>query len=83
MTAIREVCKAANCQIKDPITVSYFFFAQTFARQPSFFTASPLAPHVCSQFTVIKKKIRDCSQSNVSHSAVNKSKNHRKWKLIL
>lgn len=52
MTAIREVCKAANCQIKDPITVSYFFFARASAGWPLFFAALPFAPHVCSQFTL-------------------------------
>ena len=52
MTAIRKVCKPANCQIKDPITVSYFFFAWASAGWPLLFAALPFAPHVCSQFTL-------------------------------
>lgn len=57
MTAIREVCKAANCQIKDPITVSYFFFARASAGWPLFFAALPFTPHVCSQFTAVDNSV--------------------------
>ena len=70
ITAIKEAWKVANRQIKDPITVSYFFFARA---PPSFLTALPLAtrhsPLACalSSRTLIlpclKRKIRDCSQS--------------------
>ena len=42
ITAIKEAWKVANRQIKDPITVSYFFFARA---PPSFLTALPLATH--------------------------------------
>ena len=58
----RKVVKAANRKIKDPIAVSYFFFA----RAPPLFAAFPLALRALSHFTVTQtKKIRrrDRSQS--------------------
>ena len=57
----RKVVKAANRKIKDPIAVSYFFFA----RAPPLFAALPLALRALRHFTVSQtKKIirRDRSQ---------------------
>jgi len=51
----RKVVKAVNRKIKDPIAVSYFFFART----PPLFAALPLALRALSHFTVTQtKKIR-------------------------
>ena len=70
MTAIREVCKPANCQIKDPIIYSLLFFlCSGFCRVALVLCGFALRPSrvlsVYSQFT-----------------AVDNSVDHRKWLLI-
>ena len=56
--SIKEVWKVKNRQIKDPIAVSYFFFAQASA-----FVPCHLPPTCGLDLLWLKRKIRDCSQS--------------------